>query len=388
MLIVIGFAGQARNSAYGLSPASIEQMPDQPLLFDLAGEEITGLEVGQQGVIRIDLHNSNPTPESFVVIVEVRDGSGITEFLAWQSAKLEVNEDYAMGVSWTPKDMCGYYKGCESREIRSFVVSSLTDPQVLSPLYVKTGITIVGSAPKTPFIEDQYALSANGRIYDLGYSFSGNGRLVNVDVDAESRTIHLSLATQEAGVFTIMIPKGIFDSAIIGNTQQGVGLYALVDGVETPFELLIDFDKSTVTFVISFEEGTEKIELGGKVGFESQFLGYFGRQIIALDMHAVEQNDTESMKQLEKIANAFESCELRLIEISYGLGSMKVAVRGLNWQEQCGLAIVYEIEMGEEKLECSVPRQAMSSWSSWRNTTLPQIEEISDYCKPADSGIS
>jgi hypothetical protein len=388
ILSTVSLPGIVRNNAYGSFPASIVQTPDQPSLFNLAGEEITGLEVGQQGVIKISLHNSSPTPVSFVVLVEVRDGSGITEFLAWQSAKLEVNDDYTIGISWSPKDMCGYYEGCESREIRSFVLSSLADPQVLSPVYAKSGITVIGSVPKTPQIEHQYSLSANGRIYNLGYSFSGDGRLVNVDVDAHSRTILLSLVTQNDGIFTIMIPKGLFDSILIGTTQQSVGLYTLVDGVETPFEQIIDFDRPSVTYVITIEEEAEEIELGGKVGFESQFLGYFGRQLVSLDMSAVERNETEAMEQLAKIDDAFKSCELRLIEISYGLGSMKVAVRGLDWEEQCVLAIVYEIEMGEEKLECSVPRQTMSHWSSWRNSTLPQINEIIDYCEPADSGIS
>ena len=95
----------------------------------------------------------------------------------------------------------------------------------------------------------------------------------------------------------------------------------------------------------------------------------------------------EAMKQLEIIEDAFKSCELCLIEVSYGLGSMRVAVRGLDWQEQYGLAIAYEIEMGEEGLECSVPRQAMNNWSSWRDPNLPQFDEISSYCKPVDSGI-
>jgi hypothetical protein len=58
-----------------------------------------------------------------------------------------------------------------------------------------------------------------------------------------------------------------------------------------------------------------------------------------------------------------------------------VTVVGLDWQEQCLLAVAYEIEMDRKKLDCSVPMQVIKNWSSWRNTSAPIIEEISAYCK-------
>jgi hypothetical protein len=36
-----------------------------------------------------------------------------------------------------------------------------------------------------------------------------------------------------------------------------------------------------------------------------------------------------------------------------------VAVVGLDWQEQCLLAVAYEIEMDRKKLDCSVPMQVI-----------------------------
>jgi hypothetical protein len=39
-----------------------------------------------------------------------------------------------------------------------------------------------------------------------------------------------------------------------------------------------------------------------------------------------------------------------------------VAVVGLDWQEQCLLAVAYEIEMSREKLDyCSVPMQVIKN---------------------------
>jgi hypothetical protein len=38
-----------------------------------------------------------------------------------------------------------------------------------------------------------------------------------------------------------------------------------------------------------------------------------------------------------------------------------VAVVELDWQEQCLLTVAYEIEIGREKLDCSVPMQVIKN---------------------------
>jgi hypothetical protein len=57
-------------------------------LHNLDGEKISSVEVGQQSMIRIVAHNNNPTEQPFMLIVEVRDGNGITTYLSWQSATI------------------------------------------------------------------------------------------------------------------------------------------------------------------------------------------------------------------------------------------------------------------------------------------------------------
>lgn len=50
--------------------------PSNPALRNTAGEEITSLEVGHQASIAVSLHNNNQEAESFIAIIEVRDGIG------------------------------------------------------------------------------------------------------------------------------------------------------------------------------------------------------------------------------------------------------------------------------------------------------------------------
>lgn len=171
-----------------------------------------------------------------------------------------------MSVSWSPKNLFGYYEGCESREIRSFVLSSLTDPRVLSPVYARSGITIIGSQPESPFIEHHYDLRLTNQNYNIGYSFSdGDGKITSIAVNPEAKTMLLSLVTPEESRFMVMMPKELFDYTFIGDTQKAVEFYVFVDGEDAQFDQLVDLDKDTVTYIISNEEGTEEIELRGSL---------------------------------------------------------------------------------------------------------------------------
>jgi hypothetical protein len=80
---------------------------------------------GKQATLSMTLTNPNNQPQPFVELLEVRDSSGVTVFLAWQSGMLEPLGQTDIGVTWTP-DRPGHY------EARTFAVSDLDNPQVLS----------------------------------------------------------------------------------------------------------------------------------------------------------------------------------------------------------------------------------------------------------------
>jgi hypothetical protein len=83
------------------------------------------LAVGTQLGLSTTIENDGSAEQPFVALIEVRDSTGITVYLAWQSGNLEPAGTTAIEVSWIP-DVSGKY------EVRTFAVSSLTNAIVLS----------------------------------------------------------------------------------------------------------------------------------------------------------------------------------------------------------------------------------------------------------------
>jgi hypothetical protein len=99
--------------------------PSAPELKDVTGRTLSSLSVGQQAVLSTNIVNNNDESRPFVALVEVRDSSGITVFLAWQTGTLNPSGQAEVGLSWTPEEAGDY-------EVRTFVISDLANPQILS----------------------------------------------------------------------------------------------------------------------------------------------------------------------------------------------------------------------------------------------------------------
>lgn len=111
--------------------------------------------------------------------------------------------------------------------------------------------------------------------------------------------------------------------------------------------------------------------------FDSRFTKYDTRQSIYLDTSSVENE--EGLQTMNKLLNAFDSCDYQLVQISYGLGSMRAAIEGMQ-NGFCSMAVEYEIEQGGEKLDCLVPQGRLASWMPWTNRVMPTVDEIKPYC--------
>lgn len=77
----------------------------------------------------------------FVSLIEIRDESGVTVFLAWQIGTIPasnyedgVYNDNTMSISWLPEKASTY-------EARTFAISDFENPQVLS--YVEVAQIVV-----------------------------------------------------------------------------------------------------------------------------------------------------------------------------------------------------------------------------------------------------
>ncbi len=64
-----------------------------PELLDPNGASINSGNVGQQATIEVTIQNQLEDRQSYVALLEVRDGSGTTVNLAWQSGALGSGAD-------------------------------------------------------------------------------------------------------------------------------------------------------------------------------------------------------------------------------------------------------------------------------------------------------
>jgi hypothetical protein len=94
---------------------------------DVQNRPVSEVTVGQQIVLSTQIVNNIGNDQPFVGLIEVRDDTGVTVFLSWQTGTLTPSGRTDVGISWTP-EIAGDY------EVRTFVISNLENPQILSPV--------------------------------------------------------------------------------------------------------------------------------------------------------------------------------------------------------------------------------------------------------------
>jgi hypothetical protein len=99
--------------------------PSEPVLKDVTGRELDEVCSGTQAIVTTVLSNTVDDVLPFVQIIEVRDSSGVTQKLDFQTGTLSAGGQSEVGSSWTP-DQPGSYS------LRTFAISNLNNPQVLS----------------------------------------------------------------------------------------------------------------------------------------------------------------------------------------------------------------------------------------------------------------
>ena len=119
--IAIGVGNRSTDSTTVSAP--VAQTP--------TGQPAGDINIGQQVVLSTTVVNSADGAQPFVALVEVRDSNDVTTSLAWQTGTLSAGGRADVGLSWTPNDS-GNYK------VRTFVISSLNNPQILSKVSEST----------------------------------------------------------------------------------------------------------------------------------------------------------------------------------------------------------------------------------------------------------
>ncbi len=119
------------NIEVGTTLGTKSTTPSAPAVKSVSGQPVTQVLAGSQVVLSTTIKNNLDSSRTYAAIVEVRDSNGITVFLNWQEGTLQANSETGVGLSWTP-DQPGTYT------TRVFVLSGLTNPQVLSQTVTST----------------------------------------------------------------------------------------------------------------------------------------------------------------------------------------------------------------------------------------------------------
>jgi hypothetical protein len=236
-----------------------------PLVRDLAGDAMDSIKIGQQAIIEVSITNGRAKESPFVIIVEVRDGSGVTMALYWQRGEIAVDGNYTMGASWRPEVACSSRsEGCANNVIRAFVVSDLDQPQVLSEVR-ETTISVTGTPPA--FI-GTYFITFNGTSYDGKYT-TDSGKIVAVAAHRYLTTMTISLdGIYIDGYLTIEVPRSVA-AAVFSceglnlmepQPEKFTAMVASVDGRQTTINL-VDDSPGSLTWNIQLPAGSREAEL-------------------------------------------------------------------------------------------------------------------------------
>nr|AFK24884.1 hypothetical protein Josef01_05d18_36 [uncultured archaeon] len=135
--------------------------PPLPVMKDASGNELKIAKVGQTVVLSSYILNIWDHEQEFVSIMEARDQDGVTVFLAWQSGILNTNSGIEIGSSWTPGNSGKY-------QLRTFMITSFANPQILSPIAV-SDITISESSANGSLVvlTDDKLLSLTGGVIEF-----------------------------------------------------------------------------------------------------------------------------------------------------------------------------------------------------------------------------
>ena len=216
--------------------------------------------MGQQSVIRITARSNAPTEQPYVNIVEVRNGIGITVYLAWQGGTAAPDSDFIMEFSWTPHAECSFpNEACSNYEIRTFAISSIINPRVLSPVSNIGGIAVTG--PPISHGLEHYDLFLNNQTFQIGYSFSGGGRITDIQADVETTSMLFSVVAPADG--TLMISMSEESSEYLFPDDKEKELYVFVDEVAVDMTWTVDGRTGSFIFEIPIERGSEQIEIVG-----------------------------------------------------------------------------------------------------------------------------
>lgn len=103
-----------------------------------------------------------------------------------------------------------------------------------------------------------HSINVQNTNFTLNYNISGNNKLLDANMDSQSKSLVLSMSASSNGTLSISIPRALLDSKS-GYSNQDTQFIVLVDGQEIKYSETVSL--ITRTLSIPFEFGAEKIEI-------------------------------------------------------------------------------------------------------------------------------
>jgi hypothetical protein len=132
-IMIKGLAPHPRNIAlvYGTDLVS----PTPVSVLDIDGQPALNVTVGDQVVLSSNITNIGGWDQNFTSLIEIRNSTGVTQFLQPVNGTLGPDAETNVAVSWVPENAGKY-------TLRIFVINDPMNPEVLS--IVRETVIVVG----------------------------------------------------------------------------------------------------------------------------------------------------------------------------------------------------------------------------------------------------
>jgi len=128
VITLIGTVGAIPGAwAQSVSPDSPNIYSVNPSFQTMRGVGVSSLGLGQPTILNLAVHNNMNEDFKAVIFWEVRDSDGVTWHAAWYESEIDANGDVTIRAYWLPSESGDY-------TIRTFVLSSLSNPEALSSI--------------------------------------------------------------------------------------------------------------------------------------------------------------------------------------------------------------------------------------------------------------
>lgn len=119
--------------------------------------------------------------------------------------------------------------------------------------------------------------------------------------------------------------------------------------------------------------------------FDDRFFGFGDSKTIVVNFTSLTGESLDSDADVMKAETAISGCQFSYIDMLYPRGRMNIAIDDETQDNTCSSAIRFYKDNTIRTLDCRVPSETMTSWSTWKNRDFPSTAEIDPHCRELSS---